>query len=217
MWTKILKEEYNKPYMQDLMAFLEAEQSRGKIIYPAKAEWSAAFRQTPFEEVKVVLLGQDPYHTPGVAHGLSFSVREGKPVPPSLLNIYKELHQDLGIAPRSSGSLLGWAKQGVLLLNRVLTVEAGLAASHSKKGWEQFTDRILKELWLDKTPKVFLLFGQSAQKALADYPPMTHKVIRTAHPSPLAVHRGGFFGTRPFSAANTYLVQQGRSPIDWSL
>lgn len=215
-WLKRLQGEFDAPYMQDLKRFLETERTAGKTIYPKGSEWFSALDQTPFDDVRVVILGQDPYHGEGQAHGLCFSVREGVRPPPSLLNIYKEMKSDLGLEPPKHGDLSSWAKQGVLLLNSVLTVEAGRAASHQGKGWEQFTDRIIRQLNDEKQNLVFILWGSYAQKKAAFVDRNKHMVITSAHPSPLSAHNG-FFGSKPFSRCNEYLLAHGLKPIDWSI
>ncbi len=199
--------------MDALRAFLRAEYAAGKTIYPARRDIFAAFAQTAFEQVKVVILGQDPYHGPGQAHGLSFSVREGVRVPPSLRNVFKELAEDVGVAPPLSGDLTGWARQGVLLLNAVLTVRAGAAASHGGKGWEAFTDATIQALNARDERVVFLLWGGYARKKAALITNPAHVVLEAGHPSPL--NPKGFRGARPFSAANKALADAGREPIDW--
>jgi uracil-DNA glycosylase len=215
-WLQHLSDEFEKPYMQDLKKFLKSELQKGKIIYPKPTEYFAAFDHAHFDQVRVVILGQDPYHGPGQAHGLCFSVQQNVPPPPSLVNIFKELEADLGLAPPKSGSLIKWAQQGVLLLNAVLTVEDGKAASHQGKGWEQFTDRVIQVLNEKKTGLVFVLWGAYAQKKAAFVDRRSHFVIESPHPSPLSAHRG-FFGTKPFSRINHYLTKKGEKPIDWSL
>ncbi|WP_163835065.1 uracil-DNA glycosylase [Spartinivicinus ruber] len=215
-WKEHLIEEFNKDYMKSLRAFLQAEKRAGKVIYPQGSEYFKAFELTPFDQVKVVILGQDPYHGPGQAHGLCFSVRQKVKIPPSLVNMYKELAQDLGIPPANHGFLEHWAKQGVLLLNSVLTVEQGQAASHQGKGWEQFTDEVIARLNAECQGVVFILWGSYAQRKGSFIDTNKHLVIKSAHPSPLSAHRG-FFGSRPFSQTNTYLQQQGMEPIDWQL
>lgn len=202
--------------MQDLRAFLLAERNAGKTIYPKGSEWFAALDATPRSKVRVVILGQDPYHGEGQAHGLCFSVRNGVRPPPSLLNIYKELESDLGYKRSSNGNLQNWAEQGVLLLNSVLTVEAGRAASHQGKGWEQFTDAIIRHLNAQASPLVFILWGAYAQRKGAFIDKSGHLVITSAHPSPLSAHNG-FFGSKPFSKTNDFLEKHGLSPIDWNL
>lgn len=212
----MLKTEFDKDYMTHLRSFLKSEYDRKKTIYPKGSEYFAAFELTPFEKVKVVILGQDPYHGPSQAHGLCFSVRPGVRRPPSLQNIYKELESDLGIKPVQHGYLEHWARQGVLLLNSVLTVEQGRAASHQKKGWENFTDRAIKALNDQREHIAFVLWGAYAQKKGAFIDRTKHLVIESVHPSPLSAHRG-FFGSKPFSRINQYLEQTGQEPIDWAL
>jgi uracil-DNA glycosylase len=202
--------------MARLKAFLTAERAAGKTIYPRAGDWFAALDATPPDTVRVVILGQDPYHGPGQAHGLAFSVQPGVRVPPSLINIYKELDADLGIPPARHGHLMHWAQQGVLLLNSVLTVEAGQAASHQGRGWEALTDAVVAHVAARAAPAVFLLWGAHAQKKAARVDEGRHLVIRSAHPSPLSAHNG-FFGSRPFSRCNAYLEAQGMAPIDWAL
>jgi uracil-DNA glycosylase len=215
-WMAQLKDEFDQPYMSNLRAFLLAEKQAGKQIFPAASLWFNALNTTSFEDVKVVILGQDPYPTPGHAHGLCFSVLpEVKPLPKSLINIYKELESDLGIK-NQTGYLQGWAEQGVLLLNSVLTVESGKANAHQGKGWEQFTDAIISRLNSSDTPMVFLLWGAYAQKKGAFIDQQKHLVIKAPHPSPLSAHRG-FFGSKPFSKINDYLVSKKISPINWKL
>lgn len=215
-WKARLAPEFDKPYMAALRQFLVTQKQQGKTIYPLGSEYFRALDLTPFDAVKVVILGQDPYHGPNQAHGLSFSVRHGVPIPPSLFNIYKELASDLGIAPVSHGFLESWAQQGVLLLNSVLTVEHKQAASHQGQGWEQFTDQIIAELNQHRDNLVFILWGSYAQKKGRFIDENRHKVIRAVHPSPLSVYRG-FFGSRPFSQTNDYLQQCGLTPINWQL
>ena len=234
-WLERLREQFSLPYMRDLKTFLRSEKMAGKVIYPRGDEIFAAFNHTPVERVKVVILGQDPYHGPGQAHGLCFSVRRGVRVPPSLVNIHKELHadvgvalppslvniyreleQDLGITMPAHGCLTSWADQGVLLLNSVLTVERGRAASHRDRGWEQFTDRAIEVVNRDCNHVVFMLWGSYAQRKGAVINTQRHCVLRAPHPSPLSAHRG-FFGCRHFSKANDYLISMGREPIDWRL
>ena len=215
-WLKALQGEFDAPYMQALRAFLLAERESGKVIYPKGSEWFAALDLTPLEKVRVVILGQDPYHGEGQAHGLCFSVRDGVRPPPSLVNIYKEMHTDLGLPPHKKGNLTAWSKQGVLLLNSVLTVEAGRAASHQGKGWELFTDRIIRLLNDEKQNLVFILWGSYAQKKAAFVDRSKHLVITSAHPSPLSAHNG-FFGSKPFSRCNEYLLAKGLKPIDWAI
>ncbi len=216
-WKQVLGAEFLSPYMQSLRDFLEAEKKAGKVIYPAGAQFFNALNTTPLSQVKVVILGQDPYHGPGQAHGLSFSVRKGVPAPPSLQNIFREIQQDLGIPPSRHGELTHWAEQGVLLLNAVLSVEAGQAASHQNRGWEQFTDAVVRVLNEQCEHLVFLLWGAYAQRKGRFIDAQRHLVLKAAHPSPLAANRGGWFGCRHFSQANRYLEAHGLAPIDWSL
>ncbi len=213
-WRDVLANEFASDWMAQLRAFLVAEKAAGKRIYPPASQWFHALDVTPLDAVKVVILGQDPYHGPGQAHGLCFSVLPDVRVPPSLVNIYKELQADLGIAPATHGHLEAWARQGVLLLNSVLTVEAGLAASHQGKGWERFTDAVIARVNERREPVVFILWGAYAQKKAAFVDTTRHLVLRSVHPSPLSAHNG-FFGSRPFSKANAFLESHGRGAIDW--
>jgi len=215
-WLAHLQPEFDKPYMVQLKTFLKGEISRGKTVYPRGAEYFEAMNKTPFDSVRVVILGQDPYHGPGQAHGLCFSVPPGVPAPPSLVNMFKEMRTDLGIEPPPHGCLEPWARQGVLLLNSVLTVEANLAGSHANHGWEAFTDRIIELLNTQRDNLVFVLWGAYAQKKGALIDRQRHLVISSPHPSPLSAHRG-FFGTRPFSRVNQHLTEHGVAPIDWRL
>lgn len=215
-WRRRLIGEFAAPYMLKLRAFLESEIRAGKKIYPKPSEWFAAFDHTPFEKVKVVILGQDPYHGPGQAHGLCFSVKPGVPPPPSLVNIYKELKSDVGFTPPKHGYLMSWADQGVLLLNSVLTVQDGKAAAHQGKGWEQFTDKAIHLLNEEREHLVFVLWGAYAQKKGAFIDRKKHLVIESPHPSPLSASRG-FLGSRPFSKINAYLEKHGETPIEWTL
>ena len=215
-WKIHLEEEFQKPYMDDLRHFLLQEKKAGKEVYPPGAEIFSALNHTPFDRVKVVILGQDPYHGPGQAHGLSFSVRPGVRIPPSLLNIYKELHSDLGIPPVSHGYLMPWAQQGVLLLNSVLTVQKHQAASHRGQGWESFTDKIVRILDAEREALAFVLWGSYAQKKGAFIDKNRHFVVSSPHPSPLSASRG-FLGSRPFSAINQWLEEQGLGAVDWQL
>ncbi len=215
-WDKELKQQYESPYMTELQNFIKSERALGKAIYPTESEVFNAFKYTPLDQVKVVILGQDPYHGEGQAHGLAFSVRKGVPLPPSLRNIYKELQSDLGISPPPHGNLENWARQGVLLLNTVLTVEGGKAGSHHNKGWEQFTDSVIDMLNEKKENLVFILWGSPAQKKARKVDPNKHHLIVSVHPSPLSAHRG-FFGTRPFSKTNDYLFSKQIKPIEWNL
>ncbi len=215
-WKHQLLSEFEKPYMDKLKTFLRNEIQAGKTIFPRGSQYFQALNATPFEKVSVVILGQDPYHGPGQAHGLCFSVSPGIAIPPSLGNIYKELVADLGFKPVRHGFLQSWAEQGVLLLNTVLTVEQGLPASHQKRGWEQFTDSVIRELNEHREHIVFMLWGSHAQAKGKEIDRQRHLVLEAPHPSPLSAHRG-FLGCRHFSKANAYLVAQGRPPIDWQL
>lgn len=215
-WKARLGAYFERPEMHALAAFLRAEKHAGKAIYPPGNEIFAAFAHTPFDAVRVVILGQDPYHGPGQAHGLCFSVRPGVPVPPSLINIFHEIQRDLGIAPPDHGCLTPWADRGVLLLNSVLTVERGHAAAHQGKGWEGFTDAAIDALNRERTGLVFLLWGSYAQRKGQLIDTTRHCVLKSVHPSPLSAHRG-FIGCGHFSAANRYLEAHGQPPIDWSL
>ena len=215
-WRERLKSDFTSDYMVELREFLREQKALGKTIYPAGDEIFAALKATAFEAVRVVILGQDPYHGPGQAHGLCFSVRKGVRVPPSLQNIYKELVADVGFVPPDHGCLSEWAEQGVLLLNSVLTVEAGLAASHQGRGWETFTDSIVNHLNVDATGIVFILWGSYAQKKGAMIDRDRHLVLESVHPSPLSASRG-FFGNHHFSKSNEYLLAQNKAAIDWQL
>ena len=219
-WLGPLKTEFAQPYMQSLRAFLLAEKAGGQRIFPKGSEWFRAMDLTPLGQVRVVILGQDPYHGLGQAHGLCFSVKPGTPAPPSLVNIYKEMQADLGIPPARHGFLEHWAKQGVLLLNSVLTVRMGQAASHRERGWERFTDAVIAEVNRQQSPVVFMLWGSYAQKKAAQIDSVDkggrHLVLKAPHPSPLSAHNG-FFGCRHFSRANEFLVSQGLQPVDWAL
>lgn len=214
-WKNALHDEFEKPYFAELVRFLHREKEEGKRIFPPGKLIFKAFELTPVDEVKVVILGQDPYHGQGQAMGLSFSVPDSVQMPPSLCNIFKEIHDDLGIEMSGYPNLENWARQGVLLLNAVLTVRAGEPASHSKIGWTQFTDAVIKYLSDNKSGIVFLLWGNFARskKELIDC--SRHHVLEAAHPSPLA--RGAFFGCRHFSKTNELLVQEGREPVNWQL
>lgn len=216
-WQQAIGAEKQQPYFQHILDSVRAERQAGKTVYPPAADVFNAFKATEFDRVKVVILGQDPYHGPGQAHGLSFSVRPGMAVPPSLVNIYKELATDIiGFQIPPHGYLQHWAEQGVLLLNTVLTVRAGQAHSHATLGWETFTDHVIGTLNQEREHVVFLLWGSHAQKKGAFIERGRHLVLSAPHPSPLSAHRG-FFGCRPFSRANAYLQQQGITPIDWQL
>lgn len=216
-WQNIIGQEFTKPYMQQLQAFLQAEQANGKQILPAQEQWFNALNSTPFDRVKVVIIGQDPYPTPGHAHGLCFSVQpEVSPLPKSLLNINKELLSDLNIDNSHSGYLQPWAEQGVLLINAVLTVEAGNANAHQNRGWESFTDTIIQAINDHKQHCVFILWGSYAQKKGRFIDRQRHLVLESAHPSPLSAYRG-FFGSAPFSKTNLYLQQHQQTAINWQL
>lgn len=215
-WKAVLEPVFATPYMQQLKVFLQAEKAAGKVIHPRGGLIFNAMNSIPFDQVKVVILGQDPYHGPGQAHGLSFSVPQGIVPPPSLVNIFKEIEQDLGISAPRHGCLQSWADQGVLLLNSVLTVEQHKAASHKGQGWEQFTDEIINNLNQRRQNLVFLLWGSYAKKKGQIIDRQRHLVLTSPHPSPLSAHRG-FLGNRHFSQANAYLQQQGIEPISWSL
>jgi uracil-DNA glycosylase len=215
-WKQALAAEFASPYMASLKAFLQAEKQQGKTIFPRGGEYFRALDLTPLGQVKVVILGQDPYHGDGQAHGLCFSVQPGVRIPPSLVNIYKELESDLGIAPARHGTLEHWARQGVLLLNSVLTVERSLAASHQGRGWEKFTDAVIARVNEQPTPAVFMLWGSYAQRKAAFVDQTRHLVLKAPHPSPLSAHNG-FFGSRHFSKANDFLREKGIEPIDWQL
>ena len=212
-WKNVLSQEFDQPYFESLVNFVKNEY-KSKTIFPPASKIFAAFDYTPFHKVKVVILGQDPYHGPGQANGLSFSVNDGIRFPPSLQNIYKELEDDLGISIPVSGDLSRWASQGVLMLNATLTVEASKAGSHQKKGWETFTDAVIKELAEKRENLVFILWGSYAQKKGKTIDRSKHFVIETAHPSPLSVYRG-FWGSKPFSKTNEYLQSKNISPIQW--
>ena len=219
-WLAPLQGEFAQPYMAKLREFLLAEKAAGKRIFPKGSEWFRALDLTPLGHVRVVILGQDPYHGPGQAHGLCFSVQPGVRTPPSLVNIYKEMQADLGIPPARHGFLEHWARQGVLLLNAVLTVEMGQAASHRERGWERFTDAAIAAVNRQPDPVVFLLWGSYAQKKAALIDSIDkggrHLVLKAPHPSPLSAH-SGFFGCRHFSQANAFLESRGLAPIDWKL
>lgn len=214
-WDEVLQEEVQKPYFQELRYTL-AREYKQHTVYPPKELLFSALKLTPYERTRVVVLGQDPYHGPGQAHGLSFSVMPGVRIPPSLQNIYKELESDLGISAPNHGYLLHWAEQGVLMLNAVLTVREGQPNSHKGLGWERFTDAIMMKLNERDEPLVFILWGSYAQQKGAFIDRRRHMVIRSPHPSPLSAHRG-FLGSRPFSQTNDFLLEQGLGPIDWAL
>lgn len=214
-WNPLLRDEFDKPYWTELQTFVATERSAGPV-YPPADEVFAALRLTPYADVKVVILGQDPYHGPDQAHGLAFSVRPPVPPPPSLVNMFKELESDLGIPRAAHGSLISWARQGVLLLNATLTVRSRTAASHQKQGWETFTDQVLRVANDKPETVVFLLWGSSARKKAKLIDTSRHVIIESPHPSPLSAHRG-FFGSRPFSKTNEALGAAGRGHIDWEL
>ncbi|MEE9332445.1 MAG: uracil-DNA glycosylase [Methylophilaceae bacterium] len=215
-WQAVIGQEFDQPYMQALRAFLKQEKASGKTIYPPSPLIFNAFNHTPFDRVRVVIIGQDPYHGPGQAHGLSFSVPEGVKTPPSLMNIFKEIASDLSITMSGRGDLSPWAKQGVLLLNATLTVEKANAGSHQARGWETFTDAVITALNAQDKNLVFVLWGSYAQKKGAAIEATKHLVLKSVHPSPLSAHRG-FFGNHQFSSINQHLEQQGQKPINWEL
>ncbi len=218
-WHAVLKEELSLPYIAELKGFLQLEKEKKCIVYPPEPMVFNAFRHTPFSQVKVVIMGQDPYHGPGQAHGLCFSVPSGIPLPPSLRNIYLEMEKDLGIPPSTSGCLTSWGAQGVLLLNATLTVRADEAKSHYGRGWERFTDAVVDRLVKREDPIVFLLWGRSAKEKLdsiVQNKKTPHAVLTAAHPSPLSAYNG-FFGCRHFSKTNALLEEWGKTPIDWSV
>ncbi len=214
-WKNALLDEFTAPYMEELRGFLVEENKQGKKIFPPGPNIFRAFDLTPLEQVKVVILGQDPYHGEKQAHGLSFSVQEGVRFPPSLLNIFKELQSDLQIPIPKSGDLSGWAKQGVLLLNSVLTVEEGKAASHRAKGWEKFTDAVIRKLGQREDPIVFILWGAFAHSKIPMISVPPHAILKSVHPSPLSAYNG-FWGSKPFSKTNELLKQWKKTPIDWA-
>ena len=215
-WKKVLSEEFQKPYFQQVVDHLKTEKEQGKTIYPPGPLIFHAFEATPIANVKVVILGQDPYHGPRQAHGLSFSVQKGVHPPPSLVNIFKELHEDVGMPIPSHGNLEKWAQQGVLLLNASLTVRAGEPMSHAKIGWHHFTDTVIQKVSEEKKHVVFLLWGKFAQEKRTLIDESKHLILKSAHPSPLSAHNG-FFGNGHFSKANAYLMKHGIDPIDWAL
>ena len=215
-WKDVLEDEFKKPYFKQITEHLKTEKEQGKTIYPPGSLIFNAFEQTPFDNVKVVILGQDPYHGPRQAMGLSFSVPDGISPPPSLVNIFKEIHDDTGAPIPRSGNLTKWAKQGVLLLNASLTVRAGEPMSHAKIGWHHFTDAVIKKISDAKENVVFLLWGKFAQEKTALIDTKKQHVLRAAHPSPLAAHTG-FFGCKHFSKTNTFLMEKGIDPIDWAV
>ena len=215
-WLEPLRGVFDQPYMGELKRFLSEQRAEGRTIFPAPDNWFRALDLCPLDKVRVVIIGQDPYHGEGQAHGLCFSVMPGVRPPPSLVNIFKEMQSDLGVAPSPHGLLDHWASQGVLLLNSVLTVEMGQAASHRERGWERFTDAVVRLVNDKPEPVVFMLWGSYAQKKAAFVDSSRHLVLKAAHPSPLSAH-SGFFGCRHFSKANAYLESKGLRPIDWAL
>lgn len=215
-WKEALRDEFDKPYMKALGEFLRAEKAAGKVVFPPGPMIFNALNSTPLDEVKVVIIGQDPYHGPGQAHGLCFSVQPGVPIPPSLLNIYKELKRDLNIDMPDHGHLQSWAEQGVLLLNTSLTVEQARAGSHANQGWQPFTDRVIEVVSAHQPNLVFLLWGAHAQSKQRLIDSTKHLVLRSAHPLPLSAYRG-FLGNGHFSRCNKFLEQHGLAPIDWSV
>lgn len=215
-WEDALKGEREQAYFQAALNFVKQERTKGRIVYPAQGDIFNAFKYTPFDQLKVVIIGQDPYHGPGQAHGLCFSVKPGVAKPPSLLNILKELQDDVGVPMPNHGCLEKWAKQGVLLLNTSLTVEAGKPQSHANIGWEKFTDKVIQILNEQKQGLIFILWGSPAQKKGAMIDPTKHHILKAPHPSPLSAHRG-FFGSKPFSKTNELLKKMGKEPVDWAL
>lgn len=213
-WKEVLKHEFIKPYFLQVATHLKTEKATGAVVYPPGSLIFNAFNTTPFDQVKVVILGQDPYHGPGQAHGLSFSVPDGVPPPPSLANIYKELHKDIGMAIPKTGNLTKWAQQGVLLLNAVLTVRSNEPASHAKIGWMDFTDAVIRKISEEKKGVVFLLWGKFAQEKQVLIDETKHYVLKAAHPSPFSADKG-FFGCKHFSRTNELLGMQGLDPVDW--
>lgn len=215
-WKNVLKEEFNKPYFQQIVLHLKTEKNQGKIIYPPGSQIFQAFNITPFSNVKVVILGQDPYHGARQAHGLCFSVQPPTPAPPSLVNIFKELQDDIGIQVPNHGNLTKWAEQGVFLLNASLTVRSGEPMSHAKIGWALFTDTVIKKISDEKKHVVFMLWGKFAQEKRSLIDESKHLVLRSVHPSPLSAH-AGFFGCKHFSKANRWLMSKGIDPVDWQV
>ncbi|HEX4372873.1 MAG TPA: uracil-DNA glycosylase [Puia sp.] len=215
-WKKVLHHEFSQPYFAGIVSFLKAEKAAGKTVYPPGKFIFNAFNTTPFDKVKIVLLGQDPYHGPGQAHGLSFSVPNGVAQPPSLVNIFKELHKDVGIPIPKNGNLTHWAQQGVLLLNASLTVRANEPMSHAKIGWAKFTNAVIQKVSEEKNNVVFLLWGKFAQEKQILIDDSKHLILKAAHPSPFSVERG-FYGCKHFSKANEYLVKHGIDEIDWNV
>lgn len=214
-WNPLLRDQFDEPYWSDLMAFVDDERARYPV-YPPRDEVFAALHHTPLQSTRAVILGQDPYHGAGQAHGLCFSVRRGVPKPPSVANIHRELHDDLGVEIPDHGNLEAWAASGVLLLNTTLTVRAGEAASHRGHGWERFTDRVIEVVSAQDRPVVFVLWGSAARQKRSMIDTSRHAIVESAHPSPLSAHRG-FLGSRPFSKVNAALIERGAAPIDWTL
>lgn len=214
-WNPLLRDQFDEPYWSDLMAFVDDERARYPV-YPPRDEVFAALHHTPLQSTRAVILGQDPYHGAGQAHGLCFSVRRGVPKPPSVANIHRELHDDLGVEIPDHGNLEGWAANGVLLLNTTLTVRAGEAASHRGHGWERFTDRVIEVVSAQDRPVVFVLWGSAARQKRSMIDTSRHAIVESAHPSPLSAHRG-FLGSRPFSKVNAALLERGVAAIDWAL
>ena len=215
-WKHVLNDEFEKPYFSELRRFLQAEKALGKTIYPPGSLIFNAFNSTPFDKVRVVILGQDPYHGAGQAHGLCFSVQHGVKPPPSLVNMYKELKDDVGFSIPTHGCLQKWTEQGVFLLNAILTVEANQPASHQKKGWEEFTNAVIQKLSKEKNGLIFILWGNFAQQKATLINESKHTILKAAHPSPFSAYNG-FFGCKHFSKTNELLTQRGETPIDWQL
>lgn len=213
-WQRVLQTEFDKPYFAELVGFVRSEYKAGTVYPPARLIFNA-FDSCPFDNVRVVIIGQDPYHGVGQAHGLSFSVNDGVPLPPSLVNIYREISDDLHITPYSSGNLVRWAKQGVMLLNATLTVRAASPGSHQNRGWEQFTDAVIRTVSEQRTNVVFLLWGNYARQKGAKIDRTKHLVLESGHPSPMSANKGYWFGNRHFSQTNSYLISKGLQPIDW--
>jgi uracil-DNA glycosylase len=213
-WQRVLQTEFDKPYFAELVGFVRSEYKAGTVYPPARLIFNA-FDSCPFDNVRVVIIGQDPYHGVGQAHGLSFSVNDGIPPPPSLINIYREISDDLHITPYSSGNLVRWAKQGVMLLNATLTVRAASPGSHQNRGWEQFTDAVIRTVSEQRTNVVFLLWGNYARQKGAKIDRSKHLVLESGHPSPMSANKGYWFGNRHFSQTNSYLISKGLQPIDW--
>lgn len=213
-WQRVLQTEFDKPYFAELVGFVRSEYKAGTVYPPARLIFNA-FDSCPFDNVRVVIIGQDPYHGVGQAHGLSFSVNDGIPPPPSLINIYREISDDLHITPYSSGNLVRWAKQGVMLLNATLTVRAASSGSHQNRGWEQFTDAVIRTVSEQRTNVVFLLWGNYARQKGAKIDRSKHLVLESGHPSPMSANKGYWFGNRHFSQTNSYLISKGLQPIDW--